>query len=136
MPLFPASDLATFQLDSKVVSQYPDASHLQQAIAERHQVAPEQIVITAGGDEAIDRTIRVCLRDRPTEQRIILTHHPTFEMFQIYANSSAGKLVGPNWFDGPFPLDEFTRELGESVALAALVSPNNPTGQSIDSNTL
>lgn len=135
-PVGGAAALSTFRFDASMVAQYPDAGPLQQAIADRHHVAPEQVVVTAGGDEAIDRTIRVCMRDRAAEFRKILTHHPTFEMFDVYANSSAGQLVGPTWLEGDFPLPEYLGQAEQSVALAALVSPNNPTGRAIPTDIL
>ena len=118
------------------MSQYPNAHNLQVALAEQHGVSPDQIVITAGGDEAIDRTIRVCLKNAATDNPALLTHRPTFEMFDVYAHASGGEVVGPEWMDGDFPVDEFSRRLNDQVAMIALVSPNNPTSRSIPFDTL
>jgi histidinol-phosphate/aromatic aminotransferase/cobyric acid decarboxylase-like protein len=38
-----------------LVRSYPDARGLQALIAARHGVPPEQVLVTAGGDDALDR---------------------------------------------------------------------------------
>lgn len=135
-PLLDPAELESFDLTPRQVSQYPDAVVLQNAIAEKHGVPAGCVVVTAGGDEAIDRTIRVCTQSRELNQRNILTHHPTFEMFDVYASSAGGEVTGPVWIDGEFPRDAFLQQMNERVCLAALVSPNNPTGQRIEKEVM
>ncbi|HMO15196.1 MAG TPA: imidazoleglycerol-phosphate dehydratase HisB [Pirellulaceae bacterium] len=131
LPAIAPDLLAQYTLDASRVSRYPDSANLAKAIATRHGVDASQVVVTAGGDEAIDRVIRACLVNRQLDRRRVLTHQPTFEMIEVYAAASSGVMCGPVWTEGEFPLKEILQQLSDEVALLALVTPNNPTGRSI-----
>ncbi len=115
-------------LDAKEWQRYPDASALAASLAVKLNVDPARMVITAGGDEGIDRAIRRALRGT---RRKVLTHAPAFDMFPVYTQNAGGEFVGINWLDGDFPTDEFLRQIDADTALVILVSPNNPTGRVI-----
>lgn len=103
---------------------YPSAARLESQLAERLGVDPERIIVTAGGDEAIDRVCRARLAPR---DEAILTS-PTFEMIGRYASLAGAALIPVNWTAGPFPTDEVIARASARTALIAVVSPNNPTG--------
>lgn len=115
-------------LEAQDWQRYPDASALAASLAKKLAVDPNRVVITAGGDEGIDRAIRRALRGT---RRKVLTHSPAFDMFPIYTQNANGEFVGINWLDGDFPTDEFLRQIDADTALVILVSPNNPTGRAI-----
>lgn len=120
-------------LDRDRVSRYPSLQRLQQAIGDWVKVDASRIVVTNGGDEGIDRVIRNSLS---TERDTVVTHSPSFEMFDIYTNNAGGKMVKARWLDGGFPSDEFLKHIDEKTALAVVVSPNNPTGLVVPFDTL
>ena len=79
--------------------------------------------MTAGADEAIDRTCRAYLQPG----REILIPIPTFEMFYRFAAISGGEVKTVPW-SGPFPTESVIEKIGPETALVVMVSPNNPTG--------
>ena len=109
------------------VRAYPDKSALERSIAERFDVEPEQVLVTAGGDDAIDRCCRAVL-DPGSE---VLIHTPTFEMIARSARIAGGAVREVEWFGGAFPLRAFLDAITPQTRAIALVSPNNPTGGAI-----
>jgi histidinol-phosphate aminotransferase len=106
------------------VRRYPDASALERDIAERLGVSPARVVVTAGGDEAIDRVCRGFVG--AGDEAVMAT--PTFEMIGRYVRAAGGVVRGVRW-DGPeYPVGAVVGEVTDRTALVAAVSPNNPTG--------
>ncbi|HMP78688.1 MAG TPA: aminotransferase class I/II-fold pyridoxal phosphate-dependent enzyme, partial [Pirellulaceae bacterium] len=116
------------EFDPSMVSRYPDFSSLRQRLGTYLQVDPQRIVITAGGDEGIDRVMRWALRGT---RREVLTHTPSFQMVGVYCHNSGGQLKEIEWRQGEFPTESFLNSISEQTGLVVLVSPNNPTGQVI-----
>ncbi|MEC9374132.1 MAG: histidinol-phosphate transaminase, partial [Planctomycetota bacterium] len=90
-------------------------------------VAPDNILATAGADEAIDRLCRALLNPGDT----LLTHTPSFEMIPRYAALAGAETRALPWPSGPFPTAAFINELTPDTPLAAIVTPNNPTGATV-----
>ncbi len=111
-----------------LVSRYPDHRAVQQSIGDWVGVDGDRIVVTAGGDDAIDRIMRTSISaERPN----VVCHAPSFEMFSVYARNYNGTLVETVWQSGDFPVDEFCSGINDSTAVVVIVSPNNPTGGTI-----
>ncbi|USN98783.1 MAG: histidinol-phosphate aminotransferase family protein [Phycisphaeraceae bacterium] len=124
VPTADATLEAIRSITSEEIRRYPNARALEARIAERHAVDPECIVVTNGGDDAIDRLCRATLE----QGRDLVFHAPTFEMIERGARL-AGALSKPiEWLDGDFPVDAFVDRITKRTGLAAIVSPNNPTG--------
>lgn len=112
-------------LDSRFVTRYPDHGALQQLIGESTHVDPNRIVVTAGGDDAIDRIVRTSLVEGRNQ---IVTHTPSFEMVDVYANLYGGTLCTIPWVEGEFPTTKLVEQIDHQSALVVITSPNNPTG--------
>jgi imidazoleglycerol phosphate dehydratase HisB/histidinol-phosphate/aromatic aminotransferase/cobyric acid decarboxylase-like protein len=111
-----------------LLSRYPSQQALQQAIGAYLGIDPGRIVITAGGDESMDRMIRKSI----TPQRsVVVSHFPSFEMIEVYTHLCSGTLEGVAWLEGEFPEDRLLEKIDNRTALVVLVTPNNPTGQTI-----
>lgn len=110
---------------AELLRRYPDAAPLEQALARRFGIHPAQVLVTAGGDEAIDRCCRAFL----APGRSLLLPEPTFEMFGRYARLARGETVSVPWLPGPFPVAGVLDRIDRRAALVAVVSPNNPTGE-------
>ena len=111
-----------------LVPRYPDHRAVQQAIGDWIGVDGDRVVVTAGGDDAIDRIMRTSITtDRPN----VVCHAPSFEMFAVYAKNYRGTLVETTWQSGDFPVEEFCSSIDAKTAVAVVVSPNNPTGGTI-----
>lgn len=114
---------------SSTFNRYPSQSKLQQRIGEFIHVDPARIVITAGGDESIDRMIRSSLAGN---RKRVVSHAPSFEMIDVYTSLYRGQVDAVCWLEGPFPVEQLIEKVDSSAGLVVLVSPNNPTGQTID----
>ena len=122
-----ASDALISQLQSicaEDLRRYPSASALECAIAERHGIEPSRVIVTNGGDDAIDRVCRVSLEPG----RSLVTHTPTFEMIARSAKLAGGQVCDVPWFAGDFPVRDVLDAISPNTGLVAIVSPNNPTG--------
>jgi len=116
------------QLDSRFVSQYPSHQALQDLIAAWIGVDVGRIVVTAGGDDSIDRVVGTLLAGSRTK---VVTHAPSFEMVSIYTGNYDGTLDVEPWLEGDFPVDQLINRIDASTALVVLTTPNNPTGVTI-----
>ncbi len=117
------SDLIS-SIDPELIRRYPDASGLEAKIAESIGVTPSRVIITNGGDDAIDRVCKVALEPG----RELVLHEPTFEMIARSAVLAGGRVLRVPWFDGPFPVAGILERIVPGVGLVSIVSPNNPTG--------
>ncbi len=111
-------------ITAEALCRYPDASTLESAIATSWGITPERVVVTNGGDDAIDRVCRAVLEPG----RTMLLHTPTFKMIERYAHLAYGSVRLISWFDGSFPTEQFIAAIDFGTRLIAIVSPNNPTG--------
>lgn len=124
-PAVPTSVLAELaRIDGEKLRRYPDASRLESLLAERFGVPASRVVVTAGGDDAIERLCRATLA--PGREMILPS--PTFEMFRRYAHFAGAKIVDLAWPSGAFPTDAVIAAITADTRLIAVVSPNNPTG--------
>ncbi|MFG0305652.1 MAG: pyridoxal phosphate-dependent aminotransferase [Phycisphaerales bacterium JB040] len=122
--------------DAEAVRQYPNPAGVEELLAARFGIAPERVILTNGGDDAIDRVCRATCEPG----RTLITHEPGFEMIRRSGELAGAGVVGLEWFEGDFPVDSFVREVERAGTggggLVALVSPNNPTGRAIPEDAL
>ncbi|MEN8233640.1 MAG: histidinol-phosphate transaminase [Actinomycetota bacterium] len=116
---------------SDLIRRYPNTSALQDRLAELHGVASDQVLVTAGGDDALFR----CFLARLGPGRTAVSTTPTFQMIPVYAGQVGARLIEIGWRSGPFPVaDVAVSASGAEVVF--VVSPNNPTGAVITENDL
>lgn len=113
-------------LPADTIRRYPSAANLESVIAARLDLTPDRILVTAGGDEAIDRVCRAFI-DRGRE---LILPCPTFEMIDRYTSLAQGRIVRIDWDTPDFPLDDVLAAINEHTAVIPVVTPNNPTGAS------
>jgi len=109
------------------VHRYPDASgfELRQALAKKHKIPIEQIVLGSGSDELIHYIGLIFLE--PGDHQIMA--HPGFSRYEALAT-----LVGattskvPVDEDGKHDLDAMAKEVNEKTKIIWIANPNNPTG--------
>lgn len=107
-----------------LMSRYPDTTALRNTLAERHDLPPGRVLVTAGADDALFR----CFLARVGPGRDAVATYPSFEMLPRYAAQAGGRLVQISWWEEDFPVDEMTSALANGARTAFVVSPNNPTG--------
>lgn len=126
-----ATLLASLQQQPNIVNRYPSTSRLTEMVATLRSVSSEQVLVTAGADDALLRCCSALLE--PGTRAVTTT--PTFEMVARYALLQRADLVEVPWRGADFPTEEVTART-EPGAVCLVVSPNNPTGEVLDSASL
>ena len=122
----PRADFASQVLQgaSEQLRRYPDAGPLTRLLAERVGVSPEQVLVTAGGDDALDRMCRVAL----AEGGEVILPRPGFEMVARYARIAGGRVIDVPWPRPAYPTEDVLKAIGPRTRAVVVTSPNNPTG--------
>ena len=123
----PLANLDQLMADSLILNRYPSNGELEQAIAKLHSVERDQVLVTAGGDESIDRIFRAYL----AAGQNLVTTRPTFAMIEKYAAMTGANTNTVDWLGTKFPLEGLVEQVDDSTAVIAIVTPNNPTGQTV-----
>jgi histidinol-phosphate aminotransferase len=109
----------------------PQPARLKQAMAALYGVAPENIVVTRGADDAIDILVRAFCRPGVDAVSICT---PTFSAYAHFAALQGARLIEAK-LDSNFDFDArvFLNRISDEadLKLAFLCSPNNPTGNLI-----
>jgi len=106
------------------IRNYPDTIPLIEAIADRHGVTPDHVVVTAGADEAILRIARIALEPG----RNMVVPEPTFALVPRFGALTGAEIRRVGWHDGPYPAAEVAERADTDTGLVVAITPNNPTG--------
>ena len=99
----------TRALTAESLSLYPEYSAARPKLAAHFRVAPEEMLLTNGTDEAIQLLVNTFVDDGDE----VLVPEPTYAMYRFYSELAGAVVVG-----------EFTPR----TKLALIANPNNPTG--------
>jgi histidinol-phosphate aminotransferase len=114
-------------LQGSSLRRYPSSAALQARLARQFGLELDQVLVTAGADDAL---LRACLAYLGPG-RIATLATPTFEMLSRYIAVAGGVERGVPECAGRLPTDallESIRQAGGSLGMVAVVTPNNPTG--------
>ena len=112
--------------------------NLRTAIAGRHRVHPDQVVITVGGMHAIF-LLAYLLVDRGGDAVTVVTAEPTFPLTRnAYESVGADVRVVPLTFDDSYRLTAaaIREHLTPDTKLVSLTTPQNPSGVAVPWGTL
>ena len=115
------------------VNRYPEPqpADLRRAMAALYGVAPENLVVTRGGDDAIDILVRSFCRAGEDAVSVI---QPTFSAYAQFARLQGARVIEAR-LNAEFDLDVdafIGTAAGEpNLKLAFVCSPNNPTGNPV-----
>jgi histidinol-phosphate aminotransferase len=121
---------------AKIISKmalYPDdsMSALKEALSKRFEVTEQNIIIGSGSDQVIEFLIHA----KANEKSKILMNSVTFAMYEIYAKHVGAEILRTSKQE--HDLDEFYKIYKEEKPqIIFLCTPNNPTGDAIDSTKL
>jgi histidinol-phosphate aminotransferase len=112
-------------MDASTLGQYPCRDAGEKVVAEFLNVAPQQLLLTNGADEAIDLLCRAYLE--PENEIVVVV--PTFGMYEVFAQMENARIVRvPTGPDFSFPLQRVLDALSEKTRIVVICNPNNPTG--------
>lgn len=110
----------------------PQPARLRQAMAALYGVPSENLVLTRGGDDAIDVLIRTFCR--PGEDAVAVCL-PTFSAYAHFARLAGARVIeAPLNAQFNFDAEELLEAVRDepSLKLLFICSPNNPTGNRVD----
>jgi histidinol-phosphate aminotransferase len=112
-------------LDAEQLSRYPEREPVEAVVADFLKVAPAELLLTNGVDEAIHLLCETYL-EAGDEALIVV---PTYSMYRIYMMAAGAQLISvPAGKDFLFPADDLCARVTPRTRLIAIANPNNPTG--------
>ncbi|HXC62133.1 MAG TPA: histidinol-phosphate transaminase [Nitrospiria bacterium] len=110
----------------KNLHRYPEGSGrlLREALAHKHKIAPDQVILGNGSDEIMDLAAKTFLE--PGDE--VLIGDLTFSIYQISVTAHHGVGVVVPLKEGRYDLDGMARRLTPKTRLIFVCNPNNPTG--------
>ena len=135
----PAVIEAIRQLSTEDVATYPDYARLSYECADYLGVRENQLVLTNGLDEGLLATTISCFRVSQGTGGVpeVVIPQPAFEMYKVFVGAAGGRVVpiAPRpAFE--FPLEDICDAITPRTRLVFLTNPNNPTGQTIPTDSL
>jgi histidinol-phosphate aminotransferase len=131
-PDFPNSEVvnAAIYAARGRVNGYPDryAAAVRGALAERHGVAAEQVVVGNGAGELLQAAAHVLLQ--PGDE--LVTPWPSYPLYPLMAQRAGGRPVAVD--DGA--LSAVLDAVGDRTRVVVLCNPNDPTGVYLSADTV
>lgn len=113
------------QIDLEDLARYPEREPVERAVGASIGLAPDEILLTNGVDEAIHLLCETYLE--PDDEALIVV--PTFSMYKIYAAATGARVIEiPAGMDFRFPMEAVLERITPRTRLIAVANPNNPTG--------
>ncbi len=108
------------------LNRYPDGSgyYLRHALAKRHGVSPDAIVLGNGSNELLELVARTFVRQREE----VVFPHPSFVVYPSIVQSVGGIRVVVTLKDHRLDLPTMARAITPLTKLVFIANPNNPTG--------
>jgi histidinol-phosphate aminotransferase len=108
------------------LNRYPDGSgfYLRQALAKRHGVGQDQVLLGNGSNELIELLIRTFLK--PGDEAVV--PHPSFLFYPMIVQAAGGVRVMVMLKDHRLDLDAMARAITPLTKVVFIANPNNPTG--------
>ena len=125
-PLAPSDRVQKAITDAlATLNRYPDGSayYLRHALARKHDVSAEQIVLGNGSNELIELVVRTFLR--PGDEAIV--PHPSFVVYPMIVQAAGGIRVMVMLKDYRIDLEAMARAMTPMTKMVFIANPNNPT---------
>jgi histidinol-phosphate aminotransferase len=107
------------------LNRYPDGSgfYLRQALAKKHGVTPEHVLLGNGSNELIDLLVHAFVR--PGDEAVV--PHPSFVVYPMSVQAAGGIRVVVMLKDYRLDLEAMARAVTPHTKLVFIANPNNPT---------
>ncbi len=107
------------------LTRYPERAPVERIVADHLGVAPEQLVLTNGVDEAIHVLFETFLE---TDDELLLPV-PTYTMYEVYASATDARAVTVQADDDlQFPFERLLSSITARTKIIAIANPNSPSG--------
>ncbi len=112
------------------LSIYPEYDHAIEELSLHFGVAPDELTLTNGTDEAIQLVINTYIN---SGDEVILLQ-PAYAMYRFYSQLAGAEVVELGYREGTlaFPLDELLNRVTPATRAILIGNPNNPTGTGTD----
>src|SRR5690348_1132906 len=129
----PAARRALAKLTPQLLSMYPEYERGTRRLARHFRVAPEELLLTNGGDDAL-RLFFDAFVDAGTTAVII---EPTFPMYRYWGEVAGARLeVHRYGVNMEFPLAGVLQSLSAKPRVLFVCNPNDPTGTLLQKETI
>lgn len=113
----------------------PTSATLRQAIAERHGLDPDEVLVCAGGTDAIQIAATLTAVDHP--DAAVIAPEQSFLAYRVAASQAGLRAIDVPLVAGRTDLAATLAAAQDpAVRLLYLANPNNPTGTSVDPKML
>ena len=108
------------------LNRYPDGSgfYLSQALAKKHGVDTNQIILGNGSNELIELVVRTFVQ--PGDE--IISADPSFVVYKLITQAAGGTIVIVPCADMRHDLDVMAERITDKTKIVFVANPNNPTG--------
>src|SRR5256884_3712449 len=107
------------------LNRYPDGSgfYLRQALAKKHGVGSDQVILGNGSNELIELLVRTFLK--PGDEAVV--PNPSFVVYPMIVQAAGGIRVMVMLKDYRLDLDAMARAVTPLTKMVFIANPNNPT---------
>lgn len=107
------------------LNRYPDGSgyYLRHALAHKHGLSAEQVILGNGSNELIELAVRTFLK--PGDEAVV--PHPSFVVYPMIVQAAGGIRVMVMLKDYRLDLEGMARAITPMTKLVFIANPNNPT---------
>src|SRR6185503_2821441 len=107
------------------LNRYPDGSgyYLRQALAKKHDVSADQVILGNGSNELIELVVRSFLKSG--DEAVV--PHPSFVVYPMIVQAAGGIRVMVMLKDHRLDLEAMARAITPMTKVVFIANPNNPT---------
>lgn len=121
----PNSCTVMARMTREQIAMYPEYEVMRKRLARFFRVAPEELLMTNGADDALRLAADAFLE--PGRRALVVD--PTFPMYSFYARLAGARLVRLRYdSEMQFPVAAVRKALARRPHILFLANPNNPTG--------
>jgi histidinol-phosphate aminotransferase len=112
-------------ISSGALTRYPEREPVEALVAADLGLAPEQVALTNGVDEAIHVLFEAFLEAGDE----LLLPVPTYTMYEVYASATDARIVAVQAADDlQFPFERLLAAITPRTKIIAIANPNSPSG--------
>ncbi|MGA9670442.1 MAG: histidinol-phosphate transaminase [Terracidiphilus sp.] len=116
---------ALAQISTGALTRYPEREPVEATVASHLGLAPAQVALTNGVDEAIHVLFETFLEAGDE----LLLPVPTYTMYEVYASATDARMVPVLAADDlQFPYDRLLAAITPQTKIIAIANPNSPSG--------